>query len=209
MRTTKALTHKAIKRFFFKYAEAIYVDQERVDKIPLKDSHPSYDDGFWRSTREDYLQAIVHLSLTVDNMPKRLLKNLTELAITRRPDAVKRPLFNIITLLATGEPPPGLLNTASLFFSELIEDASGQAPGIPFEGTPAESMVRWFDYDDPILIATDPDCGYAELLASHIKRESEKTRCALTTQGRRAFVEARFAYELTEVEVLSIARISG
>lgn len=209
VKTTKTLTHKDIKVFFLRFAEAIFVDQGRVHKIPRKHFHSFYDDGRWRRTREDYLSAIVDLSLTVDKMPKRLLTNLTELAITYRPDAVKLPLFHIITILATGAAFPGLLDTASLFFSELIEDVSRQAPGIPFKGTPVESIERWFDYDDPILIATEPECEYAESLASHIERESKKTRSALAAQGRLAFMEARFASEFTKVEVLSIERISG
>lgn len=86
-------------------------------------------------------------------------------------------------------------------------DVSLHAPGIPFEGTPVESISRWFDYDDPILIATEPECEYAELLASHIGRESRKTRCALAAQGMRAFIEARAAREFSTVTVLSAVRI--
>src|ERR1700733_13295253 len=93
VKTTKTLTHTDIKRFFLKFAEAIFVDQQRVNKIPRKHFHPFYDDGRWRGTREEYLDAVVDLSLTVDKMPKRLLKNMTELAITYGPDAVKRTLF--------------------------------------------------------------------------------------------------------------------
>jgi hypothetical protein len=96
VKTTKTLTHRDIKEFFLKFAEAIFVDQERVNKMSRKHFNPFYDDGMWRRTRGDYLSAIVDLSLTVDRMPKRLLKNLTELAITYRPDAVKLPLFNFI-----------------------------------------------------------------------------------------------------------------
>src|SRR5438477_10574020 len=86
VKTTKTLTHTDIKRFFLKFAEAIFVDQQRVNKIPRKHFHPFYDDGSWRETREEYLDAIVDLSLTVDKMPKRLLKDLTELAVPYGPD---------------------------------------------------------------------------------------------------------------------------
>jgi hypothetical protein len=205
LKTTKTLTHKDIKEFFVKFAEAIFVDQERVNKIPRKHFHPFYDDGRWRRTRDEYLSAIVDLSVTVDKMPKRLLKNLTELAITYRSDAVKQPLFGIISELAAS---PGLFDTASLFFSDLINDVRRQAPGIPFKGTPVESILRWFDYDDPILIATEPECEYAELLASHIERESKKTRCALAAQGRLAFIEARVAREFCDPVILSVRRLT-
>ncbi|WP_045014252.1 hypothetical protein [Bradyrhizobium sp. LTSP849] len=209
VKTTETLTHKDIKRFFLKLAEAILVDQQRVNKISREYFHPSYDDGRWRETREEYLDAIIDLSLTVDKMPKRLLKNLTELAITYAPDVVKRPLFDIITLQAIGVVSPGIFDTASRVFRELIVDVSLQAPSIPFEGTPVESILRWFDYDDPILIATEPECEYAEVLASHIGRESRKTRCALAAQGRQAFMEARGAREFTTVTVLSAVKIDG
>jgi hypothetical protein len=148
VKTTKTLTHRDIKEFFLKFAEAIFVDQERVNKMPRKHFHPLYNDGWWRRTRDDHLRVIVDLSLTVDRMPKRLLKSLTELAITYRPDAVKLPLFNFI---GEGAASPGLFDTASLFFSDLIEDVSRQAPGIPFKGTPVESILGSFVVQDGLV----------------------------------------------------------
>ena len=102
VKSTKALTHKDIKEFFAKFAEAILVDQERVKKLPHKKFHPFYDDGMWQRNREDHVGAIVDLSMTVDKMPKRLLKKLTELAIAYKPEVVKQPLLNMISDLATG-----------------------------------------------------------------------------------------------------------
>src|SRR5260370_28021215 len=92
VKSTKALTHKDIKEFFAKFAEAILVDQERVKKLPHKKFHPFYDDGMWQRNREDHVGAIVDLSMTVDKIPKRLLKKLTELAIAYKPEVVKQPL---------------------------------------------------------------------------------------------------------------------
>jgi hypothetical protein len=66
----------------------------------------------WKRNREDHIGAIVELSMTVDKMPKRLLQKLTELAITYRPEAVKQPLLNIISDLATGVSSPWLYETA-------------------------------------------------------------------------------------------------
>lgn len=48
VKSTKALTHKDIKEFLAKFAEAILVAQERVNKLPLKNFHPFYDDGMWQ-----------------------------------------------------------------------------------------------------------------------------------------------------------------
>jgi hypothetical protein len=92
VKTTETLTHTDIIEFFAKLAEAIFVDQQRVNKIPRKHFHQFYDDGTWRRTREEYLDAIVDLSLTVHKMPKRLLKNLTELSITYTNPQNDRPM---------------------------------------------------------------------------------------------------------------------
>jgi hypothetical protein len=195
VKSTKALTHKDIKEFLAKFAEAILVDQERVKKLSHKKFHPSYDDSIWQRNREDHVGAIVDLSMTVDKMPKRLLKKLTELAIAYKPEVVKQPLLNKISDLATSAASPWLYETASLFFGELIEDVSRQDPGISPRGNPMEMILRWFDYDDPIRIAKDSECEYVGLLASHIERESEKTRHALAVRSRLAFIEMRVARE--------------
>jgi hypothetical protein len=197
-KSTKALTHKDIKEFLAKFAEAILVDQERVKKLPRKTFHPFYDDGMWKRNREGHVGAIIELSMTVDKMPKRLLKKLTELAIAYKPEVVKRPLLNIISDLATGVSSPWLYETASLFFSELIKDVSRQDPGISTKGNPMEMILRWFDYDDPIRIAKDSECEYVGVLASHIERESEKTKRALAARGRLAFIEMRVAREFCD-----------
>src|SRR5260370_26217884 len=94
VKSTKELTHKDIKEFLARFAEAILVDQERVNKLPHEKFHPFYDDGMWQRNREDHIGAIVGLSMTVDKMPKRLLKKLTELALAYKPELVKQPLLD-------------------------------------------------------------------------------------------------------------------
>jgi hypothetical protein len=128
VKSTKALTHKDIKEFLAKFAEAILVDQERVNKLPRKNFHPLYDNGMWKRNREDHVGAIVKLSMTVDEMPKRLLKKLTELAVAYKTEVVKQSLLDIISDLATGVASPWLYETASLFFNELIKVVSRQDP---------------------------------------------------------------------------------
>jgi hypothetical protein len=198
-KSTRALTHEDIKELLAKFAEAILVDQKRVDKLPREKFHPLYDDGFWRAERESYVGAIVDLSMTVDKMPKSLLKRLTKLAVTYRTETVKLALINITAglgipvVLVTPGSSPWLYETASVFFNELIEDVSRRGPGISPRGNPVKMILQWFDYDDPVAIAKDGE--YADLLDSHIKRESEKTRNALAVQGRLAFIEMRAAKE--------------
>ena len=64
-------------------------------------------------------------------------------------------------------------------------------------------ILRWFDYDDPIQIAKDSECEYVDLLASHIERESEKTRRALAVRGRLAFIKMRVAIGIWRLLVLA------
>jgi hypothetical protein len=91
-----------------------------------------------------------------------------------------------------------LYETASLFFNELIKDVSRQDPGISRKRNPMEIISKWFDYDDPIAIAKDPECEYVGLLASHIERESKETKRALAARGRLAFIETRVAREFCD-----------
>lgn len=197
-KSMKALTHKDIKEFLAKFAEAILVDQERVKKLPRKKFHPFYDDGMWKRNREDHVAAIVELSMTVDEMPKRLLKKLTELAVIYKPEVVKQPLLNIISDLATGASSPWLYETATLFFNELIKDVSRREPGPSTKGNSMEMILNWFDYDDPLQIARDSECEYVGVSASHIERESEKTKSALAARSRLAFIEMRVAREFCD-----------
>ena len=53
---TKSFTHKDIKEFLAKFAEAILVDQERVKKLPRKEFHPFYDHGMWKRNRDDHVR---------------------------------------------------------------------------------------------------------------------------------------------------------
>jgi hypothetical protein len=61
-----------------------------------------------------------------------------------------------------------------------------------------EMIMSWFDYDDPIQIAKDPECEYIGLLASHVERESQKTRHALAVRSRLAFIKMRVDKEFCD-----------
>ncbi|MHC2390883.1 hypothetical protein ACVMFA_009474 [Bradyrhizobium liaoningense] len=198
VRPMKVLTHSDIKEFFAKFAEAIWVDQKRVNRLPRKKFHSQYDNGMWKRNREDHVFAIAELTMTVDRMPKRLLKQLSELAIAYRPEVVKQPLLDIISDRATGAASPWLYETASMFFNELIKAVSRKKTAITPKGSPTEMILRWFDYDDPLEIAKDSECEYVDVLASHIERESEETKRALAARGRLSFIEMRVAKEFGE-----------
>ena len=197
VKSAKAFTRKDIKEFLAKFAEAILVDQERVNKLPRKQFHALYNNGMWKRNREDHVEAIIGLSITVDEMSKRLLKELTKLAIAYKPEVVKRALLDIISGLATGvDAEPS--ETASLFFRELIERVRQQGSGLSARGNPLDLMSKWFDYDDPIQIARDCECEYVGLLTSYIERESKDTKCASAARGRLGFIEMRVAREFCD-----------
>jgi hypothetical protein len=210
VKPAKLLTHKDIKEFFARFAEAIWVNQKRVDKLLHRTFHRHYDDSRWRSDREDYLSVIVDLSMTVDKMPERLLKRLTELAVNHRPEAVRWPLFNAIGVLAPCGADPGLHSTASRFFSDLIAVVIREEPNGSPIGDPIDISL-WFEYDDPISITRDSECEYGDLLASHIEKESAKTKRALAIGGRLKFYKSRYLkeygdYRARHIEFLKVER---
>ena len=182
--------------FLAKFAEAILVDQERANKLPRKDCHPDYDAQMWKRNRENHVSAIVDLSVTVDDMPKRLLKELTNFVVTYQPCHVKQTFLDIISDLATRVSSPWLYETATMFFRELIKDVSKKNPGIAPTGTAVELIGSWFDYDDPIAIAKDPECEYVELLAALIQRESKKMKNTLMIRSKHEFISQRVTKEL-------------
>lgn len=202
-KSVASITHKDVKEFLARFAEAILVDQKRVRKLPREELHPLYDPSLWNRSREEHVGAIVQLSMTVDRMSLRLLKKLTQLAVGYKPESVTRSLLNIISDLAAGAASPWLYETATLFFNELIKDVRRRDPDAPrSDGCPIDMMSKWFDYDDPIQIARDAECEYVDLLALHIERESQKTRQELGVQSRLAYIEMRVAYEFSEYLLL-------
>lgn len=174
------------------------MDQKRVDKLPCKKFHRLYDSKMWKRNREDHVAAIVELVATVDEMPERLLRDLSKLACVYKPEVVKQPLLDAISDLATGARSPWLYELASLFFRELIKAVRQRRPGISTTGSPGKMMLKWLDYDDPIKISEDPECQYTDLMASHIKREFKKAREVLAAQSRIAFIEMLVAKEFCD-----------
>lgn len=196
-KAAKSLTHRDIKELLARFAEAVLVDQERVNKLPRKKLHSLYDHGMWKRNREGHVSAIVDLSMTVDRLTKRLLNELAEMAMAYDPETVKTTFLNQVSDLATGASSPWLYETAPLFFREMIKDVNRRGRPVAFpKGCATEQMLKWFDYDDPIGIGRDPECDYSDILAAHIKRESEKTKRALAFRARHKFIQMRVAEEL-------------
>lgn len=191
----RLLTHDDIKKFFATFAEAILVDQKRVPRLPREDFSPDYDDGMWRRNREDHVEALVNLYMTADKMPKRLLEELTVFALNHNSRAVKQPLLNAMSDLATGVSSPELYETATLFFSQLMSDVGRHSKATLGQGNATEMIMEWFDYDDPLEIAKDEDCDYVEILAASIKSEQDKKKRGLAKRSKNAFAKMVFVKE--------------
>jgi hypothetical protein len=93
------LTHEDIKDLLNGFAEAIELDQMRVDTLPDDIFHPAYDDGMWRRWRQDHLDFINQLLPTVNMIPASLLQELAWLAITCETAVVRE---EILLLFADG-----------------------------------------------------------------------------------------------------------
>lgn len=185
----KTLTRKDVREFLADFVEAILVDQLRVNKLSRSEFHPRYNHAMWKRNREDHVAAIVRLYTTVEDMPNRLLKRLTDLAIAYKPDLVKTLLLNIISDVATGVGSVEPSDTAPLFFKQLIRDVSRRAPDLLRKESPRDLMRAWFDYNDPIQISEDDECEYSDLLISAAMRESVKLKRTLAMKSRRTFVQ--------------------
>ena len=191
----RLLTHDDIKKFFATFAQAILVDQKRVARLSREDFSPDYGDGMWRRNREDHVEALVKLYMTVDKMPKRLLKELTAFALNHKSRIVKQPLLNALSDLATGVSSPELYETATLFFGQLMSDVSGHCKATVFQSNATEMIMEWFDYDDPLEIAEDEECDYVDVLAAFIKSEPDKKKRALAKRSKTAFAKMVFVKE--------------
>ena len=165
------------------------VDQRRVDKLPHDQFSTQYDDGMWRRSRENHVEALIELYKTVDDMPPLLLNRLTELAVTFDPATVKYEFSNAINEAGTGAASPELYETAPLFFGEIITAVSRKRQSRSLVQNAVEQMFEWFDYDDPLQIAFDPECEYVEILAAQIESEVPEKMKKLARSCRSRFAK--------------------
>src|SRR5215475_11912061 len=86
---SRPLTREDVRDFLTGFAAAIELDQIRVDALPSEKFHPEYDEGMWRQWRRSHLVYIDQLLPTVDAIPPAILQELTQLALTCRPDIVR------------------------------------------------------------------------------------------------------------------------
>ena len=158
---TKALAPDDVRHFLKRFASAIMRDQVHVDALPLEKFHPQYNGEMWLTWRLDHLAYLNTLLMTLDTITPKLLKELTRIAVTKKPATVRRIAIELLAECASGSCPREDVATARLFFSRLVHGLSDRSKAIPPTDRDAKtSMFLWLAATDPLCISRDPECGY-------------------------------------------------
>jgi hypothetical protein len=89
-----------------------------------------------------------------------LLKELTRIAVTKKPAKVRRIAIELLAECASGSCPREDVATAGLFLGRLIEELSDGSKPIPTDRDAKTAMFLWLAATDPLRISRDPECGY-------------------------------------------------
>lgn len=159
---TKALAPDDIRDFLNCFASAIMRDQIHVDALPPEKFHPQYNGNMWLAWRLDHLAYLNTLLMTLDTITPKLLKELTWIAVTKKPATVRRIAIELLAECASGNCPGEGVATAGLFFGRLIEELGDRSKAIPTDRDAKTSMLLWLAATDPLRISHDPECGYGD-----------------------------------------------
>jgi hypothetical protein len=160
------LTPEDIRAFLKKLSTAIELDQVHVDSLPPERFLPAYEDGMWRAWRRDHRIFVDRLLLTAERLPPIMLAELTRLANTYEPSLVGIVALELFAEVVSGSCALERLGTAERFFGQLIKLVSEQPRGnLRTEGARI-SILQWLPVNDPLRIAQDPECGYAQSTTS-------------------------------------------
>ncbi|MFB9268114.1 hypothetical protein ACFFWD_34160 [Bradyrhizobium erythrophlei] len=159
---TKALAPDDIRDFLNRFASAIMRDQVHVDALSPEKFHPQYNGDMWLAWRLDHLAYINTLLMTLDTITPNLLKELTQIAVTKKPATVRRIAIELLAKRASGSCPREDVATARLFFGRLIHELSDSSKAIPTDRDAKTSMFLWLAATDPLRISRDPKCGYGD-----------------------------------------------
>jgi hypothetical protein len=154
------ITREDIRNLLKGYAAAIELDQIRVDALPPQRVHQFYDDNMWRSCRRDHIDFVNRLLPTVKMIPTAMLDELTWLAVSYEPSAMREAILDLFCDAAYELCPPEEFETAEMFFGWLIKEARMRTPGEPLRGDARWLIMQWVCVTDPLRIAQDPECGY-------------------------------------------------
>jgi hypothetical protein len=159
---TKALAPEDIRDFLNRFASAIMRDQVHVDALSPEKFHPQYNGDMWRTWRLDHLAYLNALLMTLDTITPNLLKELTRIAVTKKPTTVRRIAIELLAECASGSCPREDVGTAGLFFGRLIEELSDGSKAIPTGRDAKTCMLLWVAATDPLRISRDPECGHGD-----------------------------------------------
>jgi hypothetical protein len=159
---TKALALDDIRDFLNRFASAIMRDQVHVEGLPPEKFDPQYNGDMWLAWRLDHLAYLNTLLMTVDTITPNLLKDLTRIAVTKKPATVRRIAIELLAECASGSCPREDVATARLFFGRLIHELSDRSKAIPTDRDAKTSMFLWLPATDPLRVSRDPECGYGD-----------------------------------------------
>ncbi len=159
---TKALALDDIRNFLNRFASAIMRDQVHVDALSPDKFDPQYNGEMWLAWRLDHLAYLNTLLMTLDTVTPDLLKELTRIAVTKKPVTVRRIAIELLAECASGSCPREDVATARLFFSRLIHELTDGSNTIPTGRDAKASMFLWLAATDPLRISRDPECGYGD-----------------------------------------------
>lgn len=157
---TQIPTKDEIRKLLVGFADAIQLDQIRVDALPPLKFSSRYCDSMWRIWRRSHLDYINRLLPTVEAISPALLEKLNWLATNYEPDVVREAALELFAGAVSDSYAPEEVETASLFFGSLIQDVTRASPGKPVQGDAKALMMNWLPVTDPLRIAEDPETGY-------------------------------------------------
>jgi hypothetical protein len=156
----QSLTNDDIRQLFAGFADAIQLDQIRVDALPREKFNFKYSDSMWRTWRRSHVDYVNRLLPTVEAISPTLLEELTWLATNYGSAAVRQAALELFADAASENCEAEEVETAALFFGWLIQGVTRASKGKPNQGEARALMMNWLPVTDPLRIAEDQECGY-------------------------------------------------
>jgi hypothetical protein len=151
------------------YSGAVALDQIRVDRLPPASFHKEYDYGMWQLYRNHHLRFLNLLLVTVPQIPKKTLRSLTGLATKRKTSLVREAMVELLSSGSFVSVAPGYIDSAPLFFENLINDVGRGVRGDDRRNDFRERIMCWLAPIDPLSIANNPQCGYLHELQHQVQ----------------------------------------